>query len=41
MKIGTLTLHLPFNYGNALQMFSQHCYLLEQGYDVGNGSNWA
>jgi len=22
MRIGTLTLHLPFNYGNALQMLS-------------------
>ena len=40
MKIGTLTLHLPFNYGNALQMFSLHKYLLEQGYDAEVLSHW-
>lgn len=40
MKIGTLTLHLPFNYGNALQMFSLHKYLLEQGYDTEIISHW-
>lgn len=40
MKIGTLTLHLPFNYGNALQMFSLHRYLLEQGYDAEILSHW-
>lgn len=40
MKIGTLTLHLPFNYGNALQMFSLHRYLLEQGYDAEVLSHW-
>ena len=40
MKIGTLTLHLPFNYGNALQMFSLHKYLLEQGYDAEILSHW-
>ena len=34
MKVGTLTLHLPFNYGNALQMLSFHRYLREQGYDA-------
>lgn len=39
-KIGTLTLHLPFNYGNALQMFSLHKYLLEQGYDAEILSHW-
>lgn len=40
MKIATLTLHLPFNYGNALQMFSLHRYLLEQGYDAEVLSHW-
>lgn len=40
MKIGTLTLHLPFNYGNALQMFSLHKFLLEQGYDAEVLSRW-
>lgn len=40
MKIGTLTLHLPFNYGNALQMLSLHRYLLEQGYDAEVLSHW-
>ena len=40
MKIGTLTLHLPFNYGNALQMFSLHRYLIEQGYDAEVLSHW-
>lgn len=40
MKIGTLTLNLPFNYGNALQMFSLHRYLLEQGYDAEVLSHW-
>ena len=40
MKIGTLTLHLPFNYGNALQMFSLHRYLLEQGYDAEVLGHW-
>lgn len=40
MKIGTLTLHLPFNYGNALQMLSLHKYLLEQGYDADVLSHW-
>jgi len=39
-RIGTLTLHLPFNYGNALQMFSLHKYLLEQGYDAEVLSHW-
>ena len=39
-KIATLTLHLPFNYGNALQMFSLHRYLLEQGYDAEVLSHW-
>lgn len=40
MRIATLTLHLPFNYGNALQMFSLHRYLLEQGYDAEVLSHW-
>ena len=40
MKIGTLTLHLPFNYGNALQQFSLHRYLREQGYDAEVLSHW-
>lgn len=40
MKIGTLTLHLPFNYGNALQMLSLHRYLLEQGYDAEVLGHW-
>lgn len=40
MKIGTLTLHLPFNYGNALQQLSLHKYLLEQGYDTEVLSHW-
>lgn len=40
MKIATLTLHLPFNYGNALQMLSLHRYLLEQGYDAEVISRW-
>lgn len=40
MKIGTLTLHLPFNYGNALQMLSLHKYLQEQGYDAEVLSHW-
>lgn len=40
MKVGTLTLHLPFNYGNALQLFSLHKYLLEQGYDAEVLSHW-
>lgn len=40
MKIGTITLHLPFNYGNALQMLSLHRYLLEQGYDAEVLSHW-
>ena len=40
MKIGTLTLHLPFNYGNALQMFSLHRYLREQGWDAEVLSHW-
>ena len=40
MKVGTLTLHLPFNYGNALQMLSLHRYLLEQGYDAEVLSHW-
>ena len=40
MKIATLTLHLPFNYGNALQMFSLHRYLLEQGYEAEVLSHW-
>ncbi len=39
-KIGTLTLHLPFNYGNALQQFSLHKYLLEQGYKTEILSHW-
>lgn len=40
MKIGTLTLHLPFNYGNALQMLSLYRYLREQGYDTEVLSHW-
>ena len=40
MKICTLTLHLPFNYGNALQQFSLHKYLLEKGYDAEVLSHW-
>lgn len=40
MKVGTLTLHLPFNYGNALQMLSLHRYLREQGYDAEVLSHW-
>lgn len=40
MKIGTLTLHLPFNYGNALQMLSLHRYLLAQGYEAEVLSHW-
>lgn len=40
MKIATLTLHLPFNYGNALQQFSLHKYLLEQGYEAEILSHW-
>lgn len=40
MKIGTITLHLPFNYGNALQQFALHKYLLKQGYDTEILSHW-
>ncbi len=40
MKIATLTIHLPFNYGNALQMLSLHRYLREQGYDAEVLSCW-
>ncbi len=40
MRIATLTLHLPFNYGNALQMFSLHHYLREQGVDTEILSHW-
>lgn len=40
MKIGTVSIHLPFNYGNALQMLSLHKYLLEQGYDTEVLSHW-
>lgn len=40
MKIGTLTLHLPCNYGNALQMLSLHRYLRDQGYDAEVLSHW-
>lgn len=40
MKVGTLTLHIPFNYGNALQMLSLHKYLLEQGYDAEVLNHW-
>ena len=40
MKVGTLTLHLPFNYGNALQMLSLHRYLREQGYDAEVLGHW-
>lgn len=40
MKVGTLTLHLPFNYGNALQMLSLHRHLLEQGHDAEVLDHW-
>lgn len=40
MKIATVTLHLPFNYGNALQQLSLHRYLLEQGYETEVLSHW-
>ena len=40
MKIGILTLHLPFNYGNALQQFSLFHYLVEQGYETEMLSHW-
>lgn len=40
MKVGTLTLHLPFNYGNVLQMLSLHRYLREQGYDAEVLGHW-
>ena len=40
MKIGTLTLRVPTNYGNALQTFSLHKYLLEQGFDAFVLNKW-
>lgn len=40
MKIGTLTLRVPTNYGNALQTFSLHKYLLEQGFDAVVLNKW-
>lgn len=40
MKIATLTLHLPFNYGNALQQLALHKYLLRRGYETEVLSHW-
>lgn len=35
MRIGTLTLHLPFNYGNALQMIDAvDCGIIVSGIDA-------
>ena len=40
MRIATTTLHLPCNYGNALQTFALHRYLKMQGYDTDVLSAW-
>ena len=40
MKIGVLTVHLPTNYGNALQMLALHRYLRDQGHDAEVLSHW-
>ena len=40
MRIATSTLHLPCNYGNALQTFALHRYLKIQGYNTDVLSAW-
>lgn len=40
MKIATVTLHLPCNYGNALQMLALQAHLKSQGHDTDVLSVW-
>lgn len=40
MKIATVTLHLPCNYGNALQMLALQAHLKSQGYNADVLSVW-